>query len=333
MQLQGQPRTERLALALALTAISLGSLMPGELAKAAFPGRNGLIAMGADFLPGCKERNSIVTMKPDGSRRTVIAGCADGESAAAPNWSADGRRLLFFGPPFSTGGPATFGGPAIMARDGSGQRPVPIDPGPQGTFGEFSFAPDGRHFVYNRPTRDIVNMSAEPEIWTASTDGKEDRQIGEGWEPRWSPDGKMIAYVGGGGVWIMNARTGERVRRVIDNVVNAESLDWAPDGRRLLWAPFAASADIWVVRVDGKGRLRRLTSSPRVVEAHAVWSPDGRRIAFATSRHNSDREESQHSLWTISPRGTDRKRIFRSDWVDFYDSQGLNGLSWGPRPR
>jgi Tol biopolymer transport system component len=334
MQLQCQPRAGRLASALALTAIALASLVTGEVAEAAFPGRNGLIAIGANFLPGCVERPSaIVTMKPDGSRRKVIVGCADRESAAAPNWSADGRRLLFHGIiEFSVGEP-TFGGPVIMASDGSSQRPVPLDARPQGTFGKFSFAPDGRHFVYNRPTRDMLNMSAEPEIWRASTDGSEDRQIGEGWEPRWSPDGKMIAYVGGGGVWVMNARTGERVRRVVEFARNAESLDWAPDGRRLLWAPFNPTADIWVVRVDGKGRPRRLTTSPRVVEAHAVWSPNGRRIAFTTSRHDSDSEKSQHSIWTMSARGTDTKRIFRSDWVDVYSTGNPSGLSWGPRPR
>jgi Tol biopolymer transport system component len=52
---------------------------------------------------------------------------------------------------------------------------------------------------YGRPTRRTLDMSAVAEIWRAGIDGREDRRIGFGSLPRWSPDGRTIAYIGRAG--------------------------------------------------------------------------------------------------------------------------------------
>lgn len=258
-------------------------------------------------------------MTPDGSDIRVLAGCGDGALPGDPVWSADGRRLLF----------ESLSRPAMVDADGGGQRLLPFEPGPDGVFGRFSLSPDGRHFAYTRPTRDRDDADAEPEIWRASTDGHDDRQIGEGWSPRWSPDGRMIAYVGGGGVWLMRASTGRRVRMVVRGAVNEGSLDWSPNGRRILWSPIG-SRTLWTARTDGRGSLGRLTTAPPLYKDGAVWSPDGRRVAFVTAHWRGD--EVQYSIWTMSTRGIDRTRIYRSDWIDI-DVARTPTLSWGPKPR
>lgn len=317
----GQRSAGRRAVALAVSALSVTTLMTVAVAEAAFPGRNGLIAVGMDFFPGCDQSPSIVTIKPDGTRARVIAGCGERKVAEFPYWSADGRRLLFS---------ANFGRPMLMSADGSRKRSVPL-PDAERTFGAYSFAPDGQHFVFNRPTRDLWNMSAEPEIWRASKDGTEDRQLGEGWLPRWSPDGRMIAYVSRGAVRVMNAQTGQHLRALAAG--NAASLDWSPDGRRLLWSPSPLGThDLWVVRVDGERPPRKLPPGPQVRVSGAVWSPDGKEIAFATAKHREETESVRYSIWTMTARGSEARRIYRSDSV-LSELVGPPTLSWGPRRR
>ena len=63
------------------------------------------------------------------------------------------------------------------------------------------------------------------------------------------------------------------------------------------------SADVYVVNADGSG-LRNLTAnSPK--DVYPAWSPDGRRIAFASWRHgNAD-------IYTMNHTGRDVKRLTR----------------------
>jgi Tol biopolymer transport system component len=113
--------------------------------------------------------------------------------------------------------------------------------------------------------------------------------------PRWSQDGRAIAFVrlateSNGGVvtdrpdlYVRDARGGEHlVAR------DAKDPEWSPDGSLLAFAHSAepnAAHDIFVVRADGRA-LRRVT--PERPDLYAFesnasvprWSPDGRWIAF-----------------------------------------------------
>jgi Tol biopolymer transport system component len=91
-----------------------------------------------------------------------------------------------------------------------------------------------------------------------------------------------------GGTWIIDADTGERIRRISRRP--AAVLDWSPDGRTLLFGPACGfdglcDPDLYILRRDGT-RVRRLTDTPKREETDAVWSPDGRRIAFVRTGRN-----------------------------------------------
>ena len=142
-------------------------------ADAAFPGRNGRIAAGGMFLAGgCGEFGAIAIMRPDGTRRREV-GCRRHGPASinGPEWSADGRELLY----------NDDGRPAMVAASEWHPRLVPLGLQPTDPFGlgKPSFAPDGRHFLFERG----------PWIWRAATDGTARKRLRQGRLPRWSPDG------------------------------------------------------------------------------------------------------------------------------------------------
>ncbi len=125
--------------------------------------------------------------------------------------------------------------------------------------GDPRLSPDGRHVAYvvNRIDREANAYRAA--IWLAPLDGSaEPRQFTSGERsdnsPRWSPDGRWLAFV--------STRDGEEDK---------------------------AHGELYVLPADG-GEPRRLTTGHEGVESIA-WSPDSRRIAFARRVRDAAYEE------------------------------------------
>lgn len=117
--------------------------------------------------------------------------------------------------------------------------------------------------------------------------------------PRWSPDGRRIAYVVtkadlersayDSDVWIVDAE-GKHDRQL----TRARGADfrprWSPDGRRLA---FVSDRDgknaLWLIDPDG-GEARKLVDPPTPVRDFD-WSPDGKSIAFIRIDEPTPEEE------------------------------------------
>ncbi|MGB8960130.1 MAG: S9 family peptidase [Candidatus Aminicenantales bacterium] len=96
----------------------------------------------------------------------------------------------------------------------------------------------------------------------------------------------------------------------------------SPDGTRIAFvvtvmdkAANRGSSDIWIVPSRG-GEPRRLTSSP-AADMNPRWSPDGRTIAFISTRSGSPQ------VWTIDPNGGEAVQLTRI-------STGASGIAWSP---
>jgi dipeptidyl aminopeptidase/acylaminoacyl peptidase len=106
-----------------------------------------------------------------------------------------------------------------------------------------------------------------------------------------------------------------RVQRVTD-------LQLSSDGTRIAFvvtvmdkAANRGLSDIWIVPARG-GEPRRLTSSP-AADMNPRWSPDGRTIAFISTRSGSPQ------VWTIDPNGGEAVQLTRL-------STGASGVIWSP---
>ena len=75
-------------------------------------------------------------------------------------------------------------------------------------------------------------------------------------------------------------------------------------------------ANIWVTKLD-TGESRQLTHErdPEISIGVPVWSPDGRQIAFASSR---DAPKGQNGYWLVSPDGSGLRNLrLLAGWADW----------------
>jgi tricorn protease len=100
-------------------------------------------------------------------------------------------------------------------------------------------------------------------------------------EPAPSPDGREIAFVSGGDIWIAPAAGGD-ARLIVAHAANDFRPRWSPDGRKLAFVSMrTGNGDIYVLDV-ATNNLLRLTFEDALEQLDA-WSPDGAWIYFSST--------------------------------------------------
>jgi dipeptidyl aminopeptidase/acylaminoacyl peptidase len=104
-------------------------------------------------------------------------------------------------------------------------------------------SPDGKWVAYVVGTTDVKEDKHGSHIYMVSYDGSQTLQLTSSMEsessPRWSPDGKFLAFTSsrpgtakGNQVWILDREGGE-ARQLTDVKGRLQSYEWAPDSKRL----------------------------------------------------------------------------------------------------
>ena len=148
-------------------------------------------------------------------------------------------------------------------------------------------SPDGKQFVMRVPRRtqdDIAVVSSDGANWRDLTNDKFfDRY------PRWSPDGKTIAFVsdrsGAYEIWLIGA-DGNGLRQITFGGASGTSFPlWSPDGGRLLFrtAPRSYILDISRSWQEQTPQLVPPLDTPGDHFVAWDWSPDGKKLGGAFS--------------------------------------------------
>jgi Tol biopolymer transport system component len=272
----------------------------------------------------------LATLGYDGRDLRVVYETTD--HIEAPNWSPDGKWLVFNG-----------GGSLWRIPAAGGAKPELIPIGDvKGANNDHVLSPDGR----------TIYFSARGHIYAVPFEGGTPRRVSNEppadqpftyWLHGVSPDGTTLVYTGAKqigadrwalvDIWTIPAAGGPDT-----NLTNSKPYDdgpeYSPDGQ---WIAFNSERDaqrpghaqLYRMRHDGTG-IERLTHDDRV-NWFPHYSPDGRWIVYlsyppGTTGHPADKDI---VLRRMTPDGKDH-----TDLIGFNGGQGtINVPSWSPDSR
>jgi serine/threonine protein kinase/Tol biopolymer transport system component len=235
-----------------------------------------------------------------GNKRLVYEG-----DAVQPVYSPNGQRIAFW-----TVGDD--GSREVYTIPAAGGAPVAVTDAPGADFSP-AWSPDGRHLFFSS------DRSGSPNLWRIRIDETSGKVDGPA-EPLttnspWvadvtvAGDGRRVAYssvmttsniqrfdfdpvagaIASAGSWVT---TGTEFRRYVDV---------SPDGQQLVFSSGVRQEDIFVSATDGS-RMRQLTND-LAFDRRPTWSPDGRQIAFESTRSGP------YQIWLVNSDGSDLRLL------------------------
>lgn len=210
---------------------------------------------------------------------------------------------------------------------------------------EPNLSPDGQHIAYVVGTVDLKKDKQPKNLWLAQWDGSENRALTFGendqTHPRWSPDGKWLAFLSSRGdekendqLWILSSAGGE-AEQLTKEKGSVDDFAWAPDSKRIVLVVhdpdprdpetkekekktvppividrFQFKQDIAGYLTNRWSHLTLLDFATRKLDPLTsgqhddglpAWSPDGKQIAFVSKRGDDPDRTENWDIYLIEP--------------------------------
>jgi Tol biopolymer transport system component/DNA-binding winged helix-turn-helix (wHTH) protein len=253
----------------------------------------------------------IYLVSPDGGPERKLTDLA---TNSRPAWAADGKYLVV-SKPYTETQAETGDGALFLAPVESEGSPRQFLAAPSGTwYKDPAFAPDSRSLAFASCMGAQVTPSCSlqvAELQAGLVPAGKPRQIarptGDISGVAWMPDGSSLIYSvdlvePSAYLWRVNVRNGKAPERV--ELAGADALDPAIDLKagRLAFSRRLSHANLW--RLERGGIPAPFLTSSSAIDANPQYSPDGRRIAFGSSRQGTD-----IAIWVANADGTGPAQI------------------------
>jgi TolB protein len=146
--------------------------------------------------------------------------------------------------------------------------------------------------------------------------------------PSWSPDGAFIAfesYVNSNlDIFLQSITNPKQAPIQLTQDPGADtSPAWSPfPGRQIAFiSNRSGEPEVWIADLDHAGNFINVSSSPQTIEAHPAWSPDGSKLAWASTDPSSGLTSLY--VWDTDTPNSPARWAGSGDWPVWQDNNNL----------